>query len=169
MRLYLPSTLTLLARAHAAREVGPAPLAAHAVTPALREWYVGGDLEELEYAAMSAAARASLRLLAADPAAPRRRVVLAAEVADDLVRRTPGDARLADDDRALVEVAAVIPWQRIASGHVDDEDAALDVAAAVEALAAADAGDDDARFTVDGAEGHDLLWYATQELQHLLD
>ena len=32
---------------------------------------------------------------------------------------------------------------------------------------AADSGDDDARFVVDGAEGHELLWYASQELPHL--
>jgi len=40
---------------------------------------------------------------------------------------------------------------------------------AVQALAAADAGDEDARFTVDGAEGHELGWYATQELSYLAD
>jgi hypothetical protein len=51
---------------------------------------------------------------------------------------------------------------------VDAPDAAPDIAEAAAALAAADAGDDDARFTVDGAEGHELLWYATQELPHLL-
>jgi hypothetical protein len=166
MRVYLPSTLTVLAGVHTAREIGPAPLAAHAVTPALREWYASGDLEELEYAAMSAAARASLRLLAADPSAPRRRVVLAAEVPDTAIARSATD--LADGDRALVELAAAIPWKKVASGHVDDPAAAPDITAAVGALAAADAGDEDARFTVDGAEGHDLLWYATQELPHLL-
>lgn len=169
MRVYLPSTLTLLAGVHTAREIGPAPLAAHAVTPSLREWYAGGDQEELEYAAMSAAARASLRLLAADPSVPSRRVVLAAEVPDDQVSWTPGDAALGNGDRALVRLAAAVPWKRIASGHVDDPDAAPDVDAAAQALAAADAGDEDARFTVDGAEGHELLWYATQELVHLLD
>ncbi|WP_433474411.1 DUF6912 family protein [Spirillospora sp. CA-142024] len=169
MRVYLPSTLTLLAGVHAAREIGPAPLAAHAVTPALREWYAGGDLEELEYAAMSAASRASLRLLAADPSAPRRRVVLAAEIPDDQVTWPRGDAGLADDDRALVELAVPVPWKLIASGHVDDPAAVPDVTAAADALPAADAGDDDARFTVDGAEGHELLWYATQELPDLLD
>ncbi|RFS86468.1 hypothetical protein D0T12_07760 [Actinomadura spongiicola] len=168
MRVYLPSTLTLLAGIHAAREIGPAPLTAHAVTPALREWYAGGDLEELEYAAMSAAARASLRLLAADPSVPRRRVVLAAEVPDQVVSWA-GYADLGNDDRALVELSAVIPWSGIASGHVDDPAAIDDIVAAAEALPAADAGDDDARFTVDGAEGHELLWYATQELPHLLD
>lgn len=169
MRVYLPSTLTLLAGVHAAREIGPAPLAAHAVTPALREWYAGGDLEELEYAAMSAAARASLRLLAADPSAPCRRVVLAAEIPDDQVARPRGDADLANGDRALVRITAPVPWRLIASGHVDDPDAVPDVTAAAAALPPPTPGDDDARFTVDGAEGHDLLWYATQELQHLLD
>lgn len=168
MRVYLPSTLTLLAGVHAAREIGPAPLTAYAVTPSLREWYAGGDLEELEYAAMSAAARASLRLLAAAPSTPRRRVVLAAEVPDHQVTWARGDVGLANDDRALVELSDPVPWQKIASGQVDDPSATADVTAAAEALPAADAGDDDARFTVDGAEGHELLWYATQELPHLL-
>ena len=40
---------------------------------------------------------------------------------------------------------------------------------AVEALPAADAGDEDAKFTVDGAEGHELGWYATQELSYLAE
>ena len=57
-----------------------------AVTPALREAYASGDAEELEYAAMTEAARASLRLLAADPAAPPRRVVLAAEMPAEQVK-----------------------------------------------------------------------------------
>ena len=55
----------------------------------------------------------------------------------------------------------------MASGHVDDLAAVADVSAAVAALAAADAGDDDAQFLVDGAEGHELMWYATQELGDL--
>ncbi|WP_026403046.1 DUF6912 family protein [Actinomadura rifamycini] len=168
MRVYLPSTLALLAGVHASREIGPAPLAAHAVTPALREWYAGGDTEELEYAALTAAARTSLRLLAADPSAPRRRVVLAAEMPDRAVEWGRGGAAIDDDDPSLVRLVSPVPWKKIASGHVDDADAEADVAAASAAVPAADAGDDDAAFTVDGAEGHELLWYATQELQHLL-
>ncbi|GLZ03842.1 hypothetical protein Acsp03_13080 [Actinomadura sp. NBRC 104412] len=167
MRVYVPSTLTGLARVLADKEVGPAPLAAYAVTPALREWYASGDLEELEYAAMTAAARASLRLLAAEPETPARRVVLAAEVPDELVRAGSGD-RFDEQTRALVQVTEPIPWRAIASGHVDDESAVADVRAAVQAVPAADKGDEDARFTVDGAEGHELLWYATQELEHLV-
>lgn len=52
--------------------------------------------------------------------------------------------------------------------HVDSADAEADVRAAVEALAAADGGDDDAQYVVDGAEDHELLWYATQELPNLV-
>jgi hypothetical protein len=169
MRVYLPSTLPALAAALAGGEVGPVPLVAYAVTPALREWYSDGDLEELEYAAMTAAARASLRLLAEAPEAPPRRVVLAAELPDDLVSYQPGDAAMATEgERALVRLASPVPLKKVASGHVDDVVASPAVKAALEALPAADAGDEDARFVVDGAEGHELMWYAVQELRYLL-
>ena len=87
MRVYVPLTLSGLAEAHRTGELGPGPLDAYAVTPALREWYVSDDIEELEYAALSRAALASLRLLAADPGAPRRRVVVAVDVPDGAARR----------------------------------------------------------------------------------
>jgi len=162
MRVYLPCTLPVLARLLDTAEIGPAPLRGFAVTPALREWYSSGDLEELEYVAMAQAARASLRLLRDDPDAPPRRIVLAVELPDDQVSRVTGL-----DDPALVEVSAPVSWQLVVSGHVDDARAAGDVRAAVAALPKADDGDDDARFIVDGAEGHDLLWYASQELAYL--
>ena len=56
MRVYLPATLPGLAGLPRKAEIGPAPLRAFAVTPALREWYASGDEEELEYAAMMHAA-----------------------------------------------------------------------------------------------------------------
>src|ERR1700739_1269827 len=73
MRVYLPSTILALADVLAKGEAGSPPLRAFAVTPALREAYASGDEEELEYVAMLAAARQSLRLLAGDlrPSAPR--------------------------------------------------------------------------------------------------
>jgi hypothetical protein len=168
MRVYLPSTIPQLSRALTSGEVGPAPIIGYAVTPALREWYAGGDQEELEYAALMAAARASLRLLAEDPDAESRRVVLAVEVSDSAIAIEPGDRSLAGNDRALVRLTAPVPLAKIVSAHIDDHEAAGDVRAAVLALSAADAGDLDAQFTVDGAEGHELMWYATQELPHLL-
>jgi hypothetical protein len=167
MRVYLPSTIPRLERVLTSGEVGPAPLLGYAVTPALREWYAEGDLEELEYAALMAAARASLRLLADDPDAESRRVVLAAEVPDSAVAIEPGDRALTGNDRALVRLTEPLPLAKIVSAHIDDHEAAGDVRAAMLALPAADAGDLDAQFTVDSAEGHDLMWYATQELPHL--
>ncbi len=159
MRVYLPATLPGLAGLLRKAEIGPAPLRAFAVTPSLREWYASGDLEELEYVAMTQAARASLRLLAADPDAPRRRVVLAVDVPDEHIGRG-GDFT----EPTVVEVAKPVPLSRVVAGHVDDLVAVADIAKAVAALPAADSGDEDARFVVDGAEGHELLWYATQEL-----
>ncbi len=164
MRVYLPSTLPALARLVRLATVSPPPLRGFAVTPALREWYSSGDVEELEYVALTQAARASLRLLAADPAAPRRRVVLAAELAADTIVSVAGF-----DEPAVVEVKVPVTIREIMSGHVDDPLAVSDIAAAVTALPAADAGDDDAQFAVDGAEGYELMWYATQELPHLAD
>ncbi len=162
MRVYLPATLPMLGAILRDGEIGPAPLRAFTVTPALRESYARGDLEELEYVAMTHAARGSLGMLADDPRAPRRRVVLAAEVPDDQVDHKGGF-----DEPTLVLISAVVPLRRVASGHVDDLLAVADIAAAADALHAAEAGDDDARFVVDGAEGHELLWYATQELPYL--
>lgn len=159
IRVYLPATFTTL---RALRDNGSVDAAtAHAVTPALREWYVEGDAEELEYAAMLDAAEGSLRLLAADAGAPRRRAVVAADVPEDWVG-TGGEGR------SEVPLSRPVPRERVASVHVDDTEAEGDVAAAVEALPAADAGDEDARFTVDGADGHDLLWYDVTELDDLL-
>lgn len=163
MRVYLPSTLAKLAPALVAGEIGPAPVLGFAVTPALREWYASGDLEELEYVAMTLAARASLRLLHANPAVARRRVVLAAELAEHDVLAKNGL-----DTPGRVEVMLPVSLATVVSGHVDDTVAAADIDAAAAALPAADAGDDDAKFIVDGAEGHELLWYATQELIYLI-
>ena len=164
MRVFLPSTLPALARALQAGQVGPAPLPGFAVTPALREAYASGDTEELEYAALTEAARASLRMLAGDPAAPSRRVVLAAEIPAEQVS---WDAQ--DGEPARVVIKQAVPLGRLASAHVDAPEAGADVRSAADALPAADAGDEDARFTVDGAEGHELGWYATQELSYLAE
>lgn len=160
-RVYLPATLPLLAALERTGRWDGTP--AHAVTPALREHYTEGDLEELEYAALLDAAEASLRLLAADPAAPRRRVVLAAEVADTAVRP---DASQGTASAAVL--TGPLDRSAVVSVHVDDDSAVDDVAAAAEALPAADAGDDDAAFTVSGAEGHDLLWYDVTEIADLV-
>ena len=158
MRVFLPATGPLLTTWWAAGHA-EVPLTAHAVTPALREWYVEGDAEELEYAAMVEAAEASLRLLGDEPDAPRRRVVLAVDVEVALTLPV-GDS----GPRSQVVLPGPVPVGDVVSIHVDDTDAVDDVVAAVAAIGAADAGDDDAQFVVDSAEGHDLLWYDVSEI-----
>ncbi|MEU0071324.1 hypothetical protein ABZ027_17520 [Streptomyces sp. NPDC006332] len=167
MRVYVPLTLPGLAEAYKTGELGSGPFVAYAVTPALREWYLSDDIEELEYAALNRAAQAALRLLAADPDAARRRVVVAVDV--------PDGTASADPDRALdpavlgeVRVTGAVRLAKAAAVHVDSDDAQTDVAAAAEAITAADGGDDDAQFVVDGAEDHELLWFATQEIPNLV-
>ncbi|MBM9621264.1 DUF6912 family protein [Streptomyces zhihengii] len=167
MRVYVPLTLPGLAAAHQAGELGPGPLTAYAVTPGLREWYVSDDIEELEYAALNRAAAASLRLLAGAVGAPRRRVVVAVDVPDRDAVADPGQPL---DASALgeVRIAGAVPLTRAAAVHADADDAVEDVSAAVDALGAADHGDDDAQFVVDGAEDHELLWFGVQEIPALV-
>jgi hypothetical protein len=169
VRIYIPSTLPRLAGDLQAGELTTE--IAYTVTPALREAYASGDTEELEYVALLAAARHSLSLLAADPQAPPRRVVLAADVPEAAVTAAghPAAGHPAVEHPAAVTVAGPIPIAKLASAHVDDAEAAQDIMKAVAALPAAEAGDADADFDVDQADGHELAWYATQELPHLLD
>lgn len=162
MRIYLPSSSSGLRALADSGELGPAPLTAFAVTPGLREWYVDDEVEELEYAAMGEAARASLRVLDADPAAARRRVVVALDAPES-------DVEVRDDlDRGVVRLRAPVTLGQIASVHVDDAAAEPTIAAAAAAVLAADLGDEEAEVRVGDAEGHELSWYATQELEQLL-
>jgi hypothetical protein len=168
VRIYLPATTTVL-RTLVDDGVLPGPHTAFAVTPQLRQFYelsdAGAETEELEYAALLAAARASLRLLDIDPVAHRRRVVLAADVPDASV--TPVDDP--DTDRGAVRVQADIRLQDVASAHIDAADAEEEVRAAVNVVLEADLGSEDAQFVVDQAEGHELAWYARQEIGTALE
>lgn len=160
MRIYLPATLPLL---RSWLDAGRAPGAtAYAVTPALREWYREANEEEMEYAAAQAAARGSLALLAEEPMAPRRRVVLAADVAE-------ADVASLGEPRAAVAVGVAIELKLWASALVDDEDADGVVSVAASALARAELGDEDAKFAVDEADAYELAWYAVQEIPSLFD
>lgn len=164
MRVYLPATVAMLRELAAKGELAPVNGTAFALTPALREFYTGGSDEELEYAALLEAARASLRLLEAeldDEGSPPRRAVIAADVDD--VKLRP------DLDAAVVRVAGAVPLSAVAAVHVDGPEAEDAVRAAAKAVDAADLGDDDAEFLLGDAEDHELAWYAPQELPFLLE
>jgi hypothetical protein len=146
MRVYLSATVRLLDAWLRAGEVATAtPGEVATATPGHVATAAGGqELEELEYEASLAAAAESAALVAADPAGPRRRVVLAADVPDGAVQADPARGPSA------VRVHAVIPWSQVACALIDDAD--VDVSApAADALAE-----------------RPLSWYATQELTDLV-
>jgi hypothetical protein len=164
MRVYIPATLATLGTLVESGELVPVAGTAFAVTPAFRESYAAGDTEELEYAAMTEAARASLRLLATEldnSMVLPRRVVVAADV--ERVRLRP------DLDDAAVTVAGPVPLSAVAAVHVDLAEAENAVRAAVTVVDAADLGDPDAEFALGEAEDHEMAWYATQEIPFLLE
>jgi hypothetical protein len=164
VRVYLPATMPMLAGLKATSQLGEGASVAHAVTPALREWYAEGDEEELEYVAFTRAAQAALQLLRHDPEAPRRRVVVSADVAASAIVREETEL-----GSSTVRLPQPVSLREVAAIHVDDPDAAEDIAGAVDVVEEALAGDPDAQFTVDGAEDHELAWFAVTELDELLD
>lgn len=168
MRVYVPATIGMLRDLVANGEVIPVGGTAFALTPSLREAYTSGSTEELEYVALLEAARASLRLLAAelesgptDAGSAPRRIVVAADV-DDVTLRP-------DLDAAVVRIAGAVPMSAVAAVHVDAAEAESAVLAAVKVIDAADLGDADAEFALGDAEDHELAWYAPQELPFMLD
>ena len=139
---------------------------AFAVTPALRESYAEGDDDELADVALREAALASVRLLAGaadEPSSglPPRRAVLVAEV--------DGATARPDLDDAVVRLSRPVAIDDVIAAYVDTATAEPAVLAAMDAVDAADLGDEDAELTIGDAQDHDLAWYATQELPFLLE
>ena len=169
MQVYIPATLAMLQQLVADGSLWPVNGTAFAVTPRLREAYAEGDDDELAEVALREAALASLRLLAgaADDAGaagetlPPRRAVLVADVDD--VKFRP------DLDDAVVRLGAPVTIDQVVAAYVDNAAAEAACQAAIEAIDAADLGDEDAELTVGDAQDHDLAWYATQELPFLLE
>jgi hypothetical protein len=165
MRVYVPATWPMLRTLVKTGVLDPIGGTAFALTPGLREAYTSGDDEELEYAAMSHAARASLRLLSiefglGEDATPARRVVVSADV--DVTLRP-------DLDDGAVRISGSVPFESIAAVHVDTEEAEYAVREASGAVDAADLGDLDAEFLVGEAEDHDMAWYDPSEVAFLVE
>jgi hypothetical protein len=158
VRVYLPVTLPRLAVLAETGRLEADGMTARTVTPALRRARPDTDDEELEYAALMAAAHDSLALIASDGASPRR-VVVAADV--------PAESVVHGDDETAIGLTRAVPLADCSSVHVDASEAEADVAAALAALPAAEAGDATAEAVTDLTD-HELLWYATQEIADLL-
>lgn len=161
MRVYLPATIGMLRKLVSEGKLQPVGATGFALTPALRESYVSGSTEELEYVALLDAGRASLRLLADDEKERPRRVVISVDV-DNATTRP-------DLDAGVVRLAGPVVLDDVAAVHVDTEEAEDAVRTAANLIDAADLGDPDAEFVLGDAEDHELAWYAPQELPFLLD
>jgi hypothetical protein len=147
VRIYLPAVLTELADPS-----GLGPRTVHAVTPALREALPDEDDEGLEYSAQLLAADDSLERLADHPDAVRRRVVVAADVPEEVVRPV-----VDPDLPSVVELVEPVSWGDVACAHVDEAAAEGDVVAALD-------GDE---LAADRLAERDLLWYDVTELAGL--
>jgi hypothetical protein len=178
MRIYVPATLDELdavTHTSGAARWTVAPRRAHAVTKDLEAALPEEDPEGLEYVAALNAADDSLALIAGRPGAPHQRVVITVEVPDATVRQAEGGV---DDDDAVaseIDVTSTVENVAIVCVHVDELEAAADIA---DVLAAADE-ESDAETTADvGAESEsaldaalqrvtdrDLLWYDWSEIK----
>lgn len=154
VRVYLPLDAAALDHLRSAGELGPAPIPAHAATPATSRAGLGNDEEEREYAAWSAAADDA----GSRAAQGRRRVIASADVDAAIVRRL-ADGESDDSEPAsstsasgsasggaapaltAVEVDGAVALPRIASFHIDEEP---------------------------GGEIADLLWYDVTELDDVI-
>lgn len=164
MRVYLPATFGMLGELLADGAVTPRRGWAFAVTPALRGFYVEGDDEELAEIAFDDASRASLRLLSAgDAKFPHRRVVIAADVADDALAPAP------DLGESVLSVTGAVGRDDVAAIHVDVEASEGAVERAIAAVDAADLGDEDAELTVGDCLELPLAWYDAAELPMLVE
>lgn len=156
MRIYVPATFGELPSVSITRDglgsLDLHPRAAHAVTAALESALADEDSEGLEYSALLAAADDDLALIAADEAAPRLRLVLTLEVPDAAVVPSTGDVTVLTP--SAVDVAREVPGAVVVCAHVDEPEAAPDVAATI-------AGDDAA---AERLVERDLLWYDASEL-----
>lgn len=109
-RVYVQASLAALARFLEDGGIGPTPVHAHAVTEWLRAAWPEADQEEWEYAALMAAADASVGFLTEEDRP--RRVVVVAEV-DDLIE---------DFESTAVTVDSAISMRVVQAVHADTVD-----------------------------------------------
>jgi len=134
-RIYIPLNAAGLRSLDVDRALTGTPFLAHAVTAAVRAFAPTAGQDEWEYTALNGAAQSAASLLTSGES---RRIVAAADVTPDLVGPAPPADSLLE---SAVSISDVVALSRIASFHVDDDDA----------------GEDDG-----------LLWYDVTELPVIL-
>ena len=165
-RVYIPATFAMLEELVREGSVAARNGWGFAVTPALTEFFTSGDEDEIAYSAFQDASMSSLRLLAIgdEERFPHRRVVISIDVPKESVELQP---ELGD---AVVKLSpAIFRTEDVAAIHVDIEESEEATAKAVEAIDAADLGDEDAELTVGDALDNFMAYYAPCELSFLVE
>ena len=166
MRIYVPAIFSDLQKLAQDGEMPLRSSTAFALTPAVRDYFISDDEEELSYVAYIDAARASLRLLAIgdEERFPNRRVVLTFDIDDSRIAYDPamGEATVKVDPPTLER-------KELASIHIDLEHAEQATEAAKRIIDDADLGDDDAEHLLGDCEDNDLAWYDPSELAFIVE
>ena len=111
-RVYIPVDAARLTSLRDSGLLGPAPLAAHAVTPALRASLPGADEEEVEYSALLTAAGV--------PVQGRPAVVVAADVPEAALSVDTPEGSSTGSRLTQVTVREAVPMARVAAFHVEE-------------------------------------------------
>ncbi len=165
MRVYLPATFGMLRELAETSQLHARSGYGFALTPALKEFYLEGDDEEIAEFAFDDAARASLRLLAIgdETTFPHRRVVISVDVPDTNITLEP------QNGESVVKLdPALITFDQVAAIHIDVETSEAATKAAIEVIDEADLGDEGAELTVGDALDNFLAWYDPSELDVLV-
>ncbi|MDY3127485.1 MAG: hypothetical protein SOW59_05060 [Corynebacterium sp.] len=165
-RIYVPATFGMLAELNETGLVSARSGWAFALTPALREQFTEGDDEEIAYQAFLEASMASMRLLAIGDEAkfPHRRVVISADVSNDVLTPTP------DMGESVLKLSpAQIAIDDVVCVHVDVAESEAATAKATQIIDSADLGDEDAELTVGDALDNFMAYYEVSELPFLVE
>lgn len=162
MRVYIPATFSMLKSLDSNGVIHARNGWGFAATPELTEFFTSGDQEEIEAIAFDDAALASIRLLAigGEEQFPHRRVVVSV---DAEVQPQP------EMGESVVKLAGPVELKDVAAIHVDVKEAEEATAKAIEAIDAADLGDEDAELTVGDAQDNYMAFYDPSELAFLVE
>mgnify|MGYP006947037103 FL=1 len=162
MRVYIPATFSMLKSLDSNGVIHARNGWGFAATPELTEFFTSGDQEEIEAIAFDDAALASIRLLAigGEEQFPHRRVVVSVD-AEVQPQQEMGES--------VVKLTGPVELKDVAAIHVDVKEAEEATAKAIEAIDAADLGDEDAELTVGDAQDNYMAFYDPSELPFLIE
>lgn len=171
MRIYIPATFTMLREFSKSQHLELIPPGyAFSAAEACKGDYSPDEIELIEHGAFVDASEASIRLLQRDMEEnkeaeyPYRRVVISADIPDKqaTVREDLG-VSVVSLDPAKVELNDCV------CVHIDIAESEAETAKAMEAIQAADLGDEDAEFIVGDALDNFMAWYDISELPAMMD